>query len=162
MLRTQEELLQVLRELGIAYTNHQHPAVFTVEEADRHKEGIEGAHCKNLFLRDKKRNLFLVVTVSDKTIHLKELGKTIGASNPSFARPELLDSVLGVIPGSVTPFAAVNLGEHRVRIILDQELMEHSLVNFHPLVNTATTTIASRDLLKFLIHCGQEPEILPL
>lgn len=162
MLQTQEELLEILDNIGIEYTNHEHPAVFTVEEAARHHDGIQGAHSKNLFFKDKKKNLFLVVTLADKPIKIKEVAKKIGGKNMSFGKPDLLMEVLGMIPGSVTPFAAVNIEDHDVKIVLDEEMLENDLLNFHPLTNTATTTIKSRDLVKFLEHCGQAPEIIRL
>jgi Ala-tRNA(Pro) deacylase len=162
MLQTQEELLNVLSQIGIEHTNHEHPAVFTVEEASLHHKGINGAHSKNLFFKDKKKNLFLVVTLSDKPIVIKEMAKKIGAKSPSFGKPDLLAQVLGVIPGSVTPFAVINAKSHDIKVILDKEMMENKLLNFHPLVNTATTTIASKDLVKFLEHCNQEFEIIRL
>jgi Ala-tRNA(Pro) deacylase len=162
MLQTQQELLTLLSDIGIEYTNHEHPPVFTVEEAARHQDGIQGAHSKNLFFKDKKKNLFLVVTLADKPVNIKDLAKKIGGNNLSFAKPDLLMEVLGMIPGAVTPFAAVNIRDHAVKIVLDQDLMAHELLNFHPLENTATTTIRSQDLVKFLEHCGQMPEIIGL
>jgi len=162
MLQTQEELLSVLTQADIEYTNHEHPAVFTVEEADLHHEGIDGVHSKNLFFKDKKKNLFLVVTLSDKPIKIKEMAKKIGAKSPSFGKPDLLTEVLGVIPGAVTPFAVVNDEENRVKVILDKEMMENELLNFHPLENTATTTITAKDLVKFMEHCKQDFEIIRL
>lgn len=160
MQQTQEELLKILTNIGIEYTTHEHPAVFTVEEAARHQDGIQGVHSKNLFFKDKKKNLFLVVTLADKPIKIKELAKKIGAKSPSFGKPDLLMEALGVSPGSVTPFAAANIKEHEVTVILDEEMMENDLLNFHPLVNTATTTIAPRDLIRFLEHCHKLPEII--
>ena len=162
MLQTQEELLNVLTQIGIEYTNHEHPAVFTVEQADQHHKGIEGVHSKNLFFKDKKKNLFLVVTLSDKPIIIKEVAKKIGAKSPSFGKPDLLAEVLGVIPGAVTPFAVINDKNHAVKVILDEEMMENELLHFHPLENTATTTIASKDLVKFMEYCNQEVEIIRL
>ena len=162
MLQTQQELLSLLSDIGIAYTNHEHPPVFTVEEAAQHQGGIKGAHSKNLFFKDKKKNLFLVVTLADKPIKIKEVAKKIGGNNLSFGKPDLLMEVLGMIPGAVTPFAAVNIQNHAVKIVLDEDLMAHDLLNFHPLENTATTTIASHDVVKFLEHCGQSPEIIRL
>jgi Ala-tRNA(Pro) deacylase len=162
MLKTQEELLTVLHENGIAYTNHQHPAVYTVEQAALYHEGIDGVHSKNLFLKDKKKNLFLVVTLSDKQIVIKEVAKKIGAKSPSFGKSDLLVEVLGVIPGAVTPFAAINAGRHPLKVILDEEMMENDLLNFHPLENTATTTIASKDLVRFMEHCRIDFEIIQL
>lgn len=160
MSRTQEELLDILSELGINYKNHEHPPVYTVEEAARHHDGIEGVHSKNLFFKDKKSNLFLVVTLSDKLINIKDVAKKIDAKNPSFGKAELLEEVLGVPPGSVTPFAVINIKSHDVKIVLDEEMMENDLLNFHPLVNTATTTISSKDLLKFMEYCHQKPQII--
>jgi Ala-tRNA(Pro) deacylase len=162
MLQTQEELLDLLTKIDIEYTNHEHPAVYTVEEADKHHEGIDGAHSKNLFFKDKKKRLFLVVTLSDKPIKIKEVAKKIGAKSMSFGKPELLAEVLGVIPGAVTPLAIVNDESHAVKVILDEEMMENKLLNFHPLENTATTTINSKDLVKFLEYCDQEFEIIRL
>ena len=162
MLKTQEELLNVLTEIGINYTNHEHPAVYTVEEADKHHEGIEGVHSKNLFFKDRKKKLVLVVTLSDKPIKIKEVAEKIGHKGMSFGKPDLLMEVLGVIPGAVTPFAVINDTEKKVKVILDQEMMDHDLLNFHPIVNTATTTIASNDLVKFMEHCNQEFEIVSL
>ncbi len=162
MLKTQNELLNVLTQIDIGFTNHEHPAVFTVDEADLHHKGIDGVHSKNLFFKDKKKNLFLVITLSDKPIKIKEVAKKIGAKSPSFGKPDLLAEVLGVIPGAVTPFAVINDETNRVKVILDQEMMKNDLLNFHPLVNTATTTIAARDLVKFMEHCNQEYEIIRL
>lgn len=162
MLKTQEEFLNLLTQIGIEYTNHEHPAVFTVEEADMHHEGIDGVHSKNLFFKDRKKNLVLVVTLSDKPIKIKEVGNKIGHKGLSFGKPDLLMEVLGVIPGAVTPFAVVNDESKQVKVILDEEMMDHDLLNFHPIVNTATTTIASPDLVKFMEHCGQEFEIVRL
>ncbi len=162
MLKSQDELLNILKQIGIEYTNHEHPAVYTVEEADQQHEGIDGVHSKNLFFKDKKKNLFLVVTLSDKSIKIKEVAKKIGAKSPSFGKPDLLAEVLGVIPGAVTPLAVINAGDHPLKVVLDEEMMENDLLNFHPLVNTATTTIASKDLVKFMEHCNQECEIIRL
>ena len=103
-----------------------------------------------------------MVTLADKPIKIKDVGKLIGANNMSFGKPDLLMDVLGVAPGSVTPFSAVNIGDHEVKIVLDEELMENDLLNFHPLTNTATTTIAAYDLVKFLEHVGQAPHIIRL
>jgi Ala-tRNA(Pro) deacylase len=162
MLQTQEELLNVLSQIGIEYTNHEHPAVYTVEEADLQHEGIEGVHSKNLFFKDKKKNMFLVVTLSDKPIRIKEVAQKIGSKNMSFAKPGLLAEVLGIIPGAVTPFAVINDQNHAVKVILDEEMMENQLLNFHPLVNTATTTISSMDLIKFMEYCKQNFETVKL
>jgi len=88
--------------------------------------------------------------------------KKIGAKNMSFGKPELLAQVLGVIPGAVTPFAVINAGEHNIKVVLDKEMMDNDLLNFHPLENTATTTISSQNLIKFMEYCKQNFEIIQL
>lgn len=162
MIETKEQLLDILTRIGIEHTTHYHPAVYTVEQADRYKDGIEGAHSKNLFLRDRKKNHILVVTLSDKQIKIKEVAQKINAKGLSFAKPEKLKQVLGVIPGSVTPLAVVNAQGHGLRVILDKELMEKEILNFHPIENTATTTISAKDLLNFMEYCHQSFEIIRL
>ena len=103
-----------------------------------------------------------MVTLANKPIIIKELAKKIGAKSPSFGKPDLLMEALGVAPGSVTPFAGVNIKAHEVTIVLDEEMMENEWLNFHPLVNTATTTLTPGDLIKFLEHCHKRPEIIRL
>lgn len=162
MPATREDLFCRLAELGIASTTVEHPPVFTVGEARALRGAIPGAHIKNLFLKDKKDRLWLVVVEEDAAIDLKSLPARIGSARLSFGRPELLREVLGVEPGSVTPFAVINDGEGRVSVVLDARIAAADRVNCHPLVNTATTTIAAADLLGFLRACGHEPRILDL
>lgn len=160
MPATRQELLARLDELGIATRTLEHEAVFTVAESSRLERELPGGHTKNLFLKDKKDRLFLVVALGHAHIDLKTLHKRIGADRLSFGRPELLMEVLGVPAGSVTPFALMNDKARRVTVILDADMMRHERLNYHPLENTATTNIAGEDLLRFIRACGHEPRIL--
>ena len=162
MPATREGLFHRLAELGIASTTVAHPPVFTVEEARALRGAIPGTHIKNLFLEDKKNALWLVVCEEEAAIDLKSLPARIGSGRLSFGRPGLLREVLGVEPGSVTPFAVINDTGGRVRVVLDARIAAAGRVNCHPLENTATTTIAAADLLRFLRACGHEPKILDL
>jgi Ala-tRNA(Pro) deacylase len=157
---TRQDLLARLDELGIATRTLDHEAVFTVAESSRLERELPGGHTKNLFLKDKKDRLFLVVALGHAHIDLKTLHKTLGADRLSFGRPELLMEVLGVPAGSVTPFALINDKARRVTVILDADMMRHERLNYHPLENTATTNIAREDLLGFIRACGHEPRIL--
>jgi len=155
-----DELFAYLDGLGIAHKTVTHPAVFRVDESRALRGTIPGAHTKNLFLRDKKGAAFLVVALEDAQIELKSLHRRIGASGRfSFGAAELLRELLGVEPGSVTPFAVINDRALRVTVILDTGLMAHEVLNFHPLVNTATTAIAREGLVKFLEATGHKPRI---
>lgn len=161
--RLRADLFVLFERLGIETRTHEHEAVFTVAESQHVKEAIPGGHTKNLFLKDKKGRLFLVVALGSAVIDLKRLHEVIGASGRlSFGSGELLEEVWGVKPGSVTPFGAIADRENRVTVILDAAMMEHAVLNYHPLENTATTSIDRADLVRFLQATGHEPQILPV
>lgn len=160
MPATRQDLLARLAGLGIETETVEHPAVFTVAESSVLERPLPGGHTKNLFLKDRKDRLFLVVALDHARIELKTLHKRLGCERLSFGRPELLMEVLGVPPGSVTPFALLNDTARRVTVILDADMMRHERLNYHPLVNTATTNIARDDLLRFIRSCGHEPRIV--
>jgi Ala-tRNA(Pro) deacylase len=157
------DLFAYLYKLGIATETFGHAPVFTVAESRSVKAAIRGGHSKNLFLKDRKDRLFLVVARDETRIDLKRLHETIGASGRlSFGSADLLRETLGVEPGSVTPFATINDTACRVSVILDADLMAFERVNFHPLVNSMTTTIARDDLIAFLRATRHEPRVLRL
>ena len=156
-----DDLLARLDALGFATTTRDHAPVFTVEESRELRGRIPGGHTKNLFLRDNKKTYFLVTVDEARIIDLKRLRGMIGAKGGlSFASPEALAELLGVQPGSVSPFAAVNDADGRVRVFIDAALFAAHLVNCHPLVNTRTTSIAPADLVAFLEAIGHAPETL--
>lgn len=156
-----QELLTTLKTLNIETVTHEHEAVFTVEESSKIKQDIPGGHTKNLFLKDKKGNYFLIVAEGSAEIKLNAVHGLIGArGRVSFGKPEALMELLGVKPGSVTAFAAVNDTENRVSVIMDKALMRHDLINCHPLTNEMTTTISRGDLVAFLKHVNHEPQIV--
>ncbi len=163
MAASPDQLFAYLDRLGIAHKTVSHPAVFRVDEARQLRGTIAGAHTKNLFLRDKKAAAFLVVALEDAAIELKSLHRRLGAGGRfSFGSPDLLAERLGVEPGSVTPFAVINDALLRVTVVLDAAMMAHDTLNFHPLRNTATTTIARDGLLRFLAATGHSPRIEPV
>lgn len=155
-----DDLLSRLDALGFKTTTVEHPPLFTVAQSQDLRGRIEGGHTKNLFLKDKKDRLWLVVAPEDAEIDMKRLHSRLGSARLSFGKPELLLETLGVVPGSVTPFGAINDAEGRVTVVLDAALMVHELLNFHPLSNEATTTIRRDDLIAFLKDCGHEPQII--
>jgi Ala-tRNA(Pro) deacylase len=158
---TRADLLDRFRDLGIATTTVDHAAVFTVAESRHVKAAIPGAHSKNLFVKDKKGRIFLVTAEGDAAIDLKTISEKIGASGRvSFGKPELLLELVGVTPGSVTPFGVINDADGRVTVVVDAAMMEHEILNFHPLENTATTSIGREDFVRFLAACGHPPLIV--
>ena len=163
MAATSDELIAYLDSLGIVSTTVEHPPLHTVEDAQALRGDISGGHVKNLFVKDKKGRLFLLVVGEEAQIDLKRVHERIGAQGRlSFGSPELLEAVWGVRPGAVTPFGALNDTEGRVTVALDAAMMANERLNFHPLVNTRTTGLASGDIVRFLRAVGHDPLIVDL
>ena len=153
-------LFALLDRLGVAHSTLEHPAVFHVGEGDEIKASLPGGHTKNLFLKDAKGRLWLVSALQHSKIDLKALPAVIGSAKLSFGSAELMLETLGVTPGSVTAFALMNDAEQRVTFVLDRALLANEPLNFHPLVNTATTAISQGDFRRFLAALGVAPLIV--
>ena len=140
-----DDLIAYLATLGVETTTVDHPPLYTVEDSQALRGDIPGGHTKNLFVKDKKGRLFLLVLGEETTVDLKRVHEKIGAQGRvSFGSAELLEEVWGVKPGAVTPFGAINDQAGKVRVVLDEAMMRHERLNFHPLVNTRTTGLAER------------------
>ena len=159
---TPTQLLAVLDRLGIAYTRHRHPPMPTVAAAKQHRQGIPGAHTKNLFLRDAKKNNFLLVAAEDQAIDLKTLASRMQAGRLSVASPARLMQYLGVIPGAVTPFGVIHDHDHAVKVCIDEALLQAEIINCHPLTYDETLTISLADLQRFFAHTGHTPTAITL
>ncbi len=157
-----ERLFAMLDALGIETTTRRHAPVFTVEENRAARGAIPGAHCKSLFLKDKKGAEWLGVAREDRALDMKALAGVIGAARLSFGSARRLGDRLGVAPGAVSPFALINDTTNQVRVVLDGAVMAAEITNFHPLTNDATTTIAPADLARFIAECGHEPRVVDL
>lgn len=150
-------LMAFLEQHGIAVSTTEHEAVFRVGEGEAIKAAMPGGHSKNLFLKDAKGQLWLIAALDRTVIDLKALPAAIGAARLSFGSAELMQTVLGVTPGSVTAFALLNDREHQVRFVLDKALLESEPLNFHPMVNTATSAVSAEGFMRFLAAIGVEP-----
>lgn len=158
-----DELFAKLDALAIRTTTVRHPPLFTVEQSKSLRGELPGGHTKNLFLKDKKDRMWLVTAEEDRAIDLKSLGAALGAQGRvSFGSPERLMRHLGVEPGAVTPFGLANDAGGEVALVLDEGLLRHDILNFHPLTNDATTTIAREDFLRFLAAIRHTPRVLML
>ena len=155
-----QDLFDRLDRAGIAHTTLEHAPVFHVGEGAGVKARLAGGHTKNLFLKDAKGRLWLITALGETKIDLKSLPTRIGSAKLSFGSPELLAEVLGVEPGSVTPFALINDADRRITLILDAALVASDPVNFHPLTNTATTQVSQVGFQTFLNGLGIEPLVV--
>jgi len=167
----EEKLFDFLSALGISTETYQHTPVFTVEEAQAARStvpgGMAGGHAKSLFIRDKKKRRALVMVHEDRRVDLTSLAQLIGLNRVSFGSKNSLMDMLGVIPGSVTPFSLVNAqvkdgAAPQMIVALDKKLMAEDPLWFHPLHNAATTAIAGRDLINFIKACGYAPLVIDL
>ena len=156
-----QDLFARLDALGLAHRTVEHPPLYTVEDSQKLRGAIAGAHIKNLFVKDKKGRLFLLVAEEEAAIDLKKVHELIGAQGRvSFVSGEKLEEIWGVKPGAVTPFGAINDAAGLVTVILEATLMGDPLINAHPLVNTMTTSIGRDDLVAFLTAEGHPPQII--
>lgn len=157
MPATPDDLFAFFDTLGLRHSTVRHRPVFTVDEGADLKASQPGGHTKNLFLKDKKGQLFLISAIAESRIDLNAVSRLLGAGRFSFGSAELLVEALGVTPGSVTVFSVINDTDQRVRLILDDALFDHDPVNFHPLSNDATTAMSPADLMRFLAALGRAP-----
>ena len=162
-IRGEDRLTDLFGQLGIMPPSAEHPAVYTVEEAAAHPHGLDGEETKNFFLKDAKGGALHLVTVrAGIRVDLKALAPLIGAKRLSFASPELLGEVLGVLPGSVSPLCLVNDADHRVAFAIDRALTEAPRLTCHPLRNTATVSLSWGELSRLLAEIGVAPSIVDL
>ncbi len=157
-----ESLMTQLKEMGIKFELHHHEAVYTVAESEKVDAQIPGTHCRNLFLRDKKKKNYLLVLSVETKVDMKKLPDVIGSSRLSFGSDDRLWQYLGVRSGSVCPFAIMNDTEHQVKILLDKAMLEGDRVNYHPLLNTMTVGVHPNELIKFIESTGHEAHIVDL
>ena len=149
---TQDELIKLLDVTGYDYDFHEHDPLFTVKDSNRLRGKIKGLHSKNLFLKNKKNKFYMFSCEEFSKINLKSISKSLGLGNVSFAKEEYLLKLLGIRPGSVTPFALLNNTENNIDLYLEDKMYESEFINFHPLTNKATVTIKSRDFMDFMIE----------
>jgi Ala-tRNA(Pro) deacylase len=163
MVLNPQQLIDYLKNLNISVSTVQHPPLHTVADSKSLRGEIPGGHTKNLFLKDRKDQYFLLTVDEDAIVDLKTIHLVIGAAGKvSFGRADALLELLGVVPGAVTLFGAVNDTQGKVKVFLDSGLMQNDIINGHPLVNDATTSIGAQDLIKFLNATGHQPNILKL
>lgn len=151
-----------LDRLGIAYRLYEHEAIFTVAEGEHLKAGMSGIHCRNLYMRDKKKDNFLVTAANETEIDLKKLSDLLGCGRLSFGSADRLWEFLGIRPGSVNPFTVINDPQNQVKLYLDAVMMKGDLINVHPMDNAKTVALAPEGLIKFLEDIGHNYSVIDL
>ena len=159
---TKNQLLKKLAIEEIPFTEHIHRPLFTVADSEKNRGSIQGSHTKNLFLKNKKNEFFLITCNENASVELKKLGKSLNLGNLSFAKEKKLKEYLGVLPGSVTPFGLLNDEQHKVIFYIDSRLFNENKINFHPLINTSTITLKTNDFINFMVENKKKVNILDL
>jgi Ala-tRNA(Pro) deacylase len=155
------EIYDFLEIHNIEFERHDHPAVFTCEEANALMPDLPGAKVKNLFLRDRKGKQHYLVVVSDrKQVDLVRLSERMKSTQLSLGWPDRLQKHLGVKPGAVSLLAVVNDTAGTVQVILDEALSSSRALQCHPLVNTSTLVVSREGIEKLLKALNHEPLII--
>ena len=157
---TPEAVMALLERLDISFSTHHHPPLRTVEDSKQFRDGMDGAHIKNLYMRDRKKKNFLVVADEDRAIDMKTLNEQIGCDRLSFGSADRLFEMLGVRPGAVSPLTLINDADHKVRLVVDAKILRGEMIYVHPLVNDMTLGIMPEGLQRFFQHCGHDPLVL--
>lgn len=152
-----KNIYEVLNELGVDYKKYDHPPVYTCQESEKYTGHLQTGKDKNLFLRSRRGDTHYLVTVeSSKKVDLKKLSSVLGESKLSFASPERLKKYLDLEPGSVTPFGLINDTKHEVKVVIDNGLIAHDNIQFHPNTNTSTIVVSREDFKRFLEWTGND------
>jgi len=158
-----DELLAILDQLDIGHATVKHPPMFTVAESKNLRiTSTRGSYTKNLFLRNKKGLMWLITCFEDRRLNLPSLATCLQAGRLSFGTGDRLMKYLGVTPGAVSPLALINDSNGSVSFVIEEKLLQQPMIHLHPLVNTQTTRISIRDLLRFVRHTGHPPLCLRL
>jgi len=147
-----KNFINILKEKKYEFEIHEHKPLYTVDESNKLRGIIKGSHSKNLFLKNKKNNFFLISCEEYEGINLKKISKSFNFGNISFAKEQYLFNILGIKPGSVSPFALLNDTNNVVSFYLEKKLHDSEFLNFHPLINTATITMNTNKFIKFMIE----------
>ena len=159
---TKTKLLELFRDKRLDFQIHDHQPLYTVEDSENLRGSIKGFHTKNLFLKNKKGNFFLFSCEENARVDLKRFSKSIDAKNLSFAKENYLEKYLGIKPGSVSPYALLNDIENVVEFYLDENLVKSDIINYHPLINTSTISIKTKDFINFIIENNKKINIFSL
>ncbi|KAI4307291.1 hypothetical protein L6164_030495 [Bauhinia variegata] len=164
MGHSKQQLLALLQELQIEFSQYEHPVVLTVEAQAKYVGNEGGGLSKNLFLKDKKNRFYIVSSLADTKVDLKVLSQRLGLGKGGvrMAPEEALGEILQVPLGCVTPFALVNESARDVSLLLDQGFKTQEHCFFHPLSNDMSISLNANGLDKFLKSIGREPSYVDL
>lgn len=142
----------LLDKLGINYKRIDHAKAMTMDACEEIDDALQATICKNLFLSNRQEtNFYLLMMLGNKKFKTKDLSKALGISRLSFAKEEYMQALLDITPGSVSVMGLMNDKEHKVRLVIDKDVLDGTEIGCHPCVNTSSIKFATRDLLEKII-----------
>ena len=142
----------LLDRLGVEYDRVDHAPAMTMEDCKEVDEILESMVCKNLFLCNRQETAFYLLMIPDtKVFHTKDLSAQIGSARLSFAKPEYMEQFLDITPGSVSVMGLMNDTEHRVKLLIDEDVLASEYVGCHPCINTSSIRFRTSDLVEKIL-----------
>ena len=142
----------LLDRLGVEYERIDHEPAMTMEDCKEVDQLLEAVICKNLFLCNRQKTAFYLLMIPDtKVFHTKDLSSQIGSARLSFAKPEYMEEFLDITPGSVSVMGLMNDKEHRVQLLIDEDVLDGEYIGCHPCINTSSIRFKVKDLIEKVI-----------
>lgn len=142
----------LLDRLGVEYERIDHEPAMTMENCKEVDQLLEAVICKNLFLCNRQKTAFYLLMIPDtKVFHTKDLSAQIGSARLSFAKPEYMEEFLDITPGSVSVMGLMNDKEHRVQLLIDEDVLDGEYIGCHPCINTSSIRFKVKDLIEKVI-----------
>ena len=142
----------LLDRLGVEYERIDHEPAMTMEDCKEVDQLLEAVICKNLFLCNRQKTAFYLLMIPDtKVFHTKDLSAQIGSARLSFAKPEYMEEFLDITPGSVSVMGLMNDKEHRVQLLIDEDVLDGEYIGCHPCINTSSIRFKVKDLIEKVI-----------
>ena len=142
----------LLDRLGVEYERIDHEPAMTMEDCKEVDQLLEAVICKYLFLCNRQKTAFYLLMIPDtKVFHTKDLSAQIGSARLSFAKPEYMEEFLDITPGSVSVMGLMNDKEHRVQLLIDEDVLDGEYIGCHPCINTSSIRFKVKDLIEKVI-----------
>lgn len=146
-IEKERKVYDLLDKLNIAYERVDHPVAMSIEDC-QDVDKVLGIHiCKNLFLCNRqKTDFYLLIMPGEKPFKTKDLSKQIGTARLSFADADFMEKYLNITPGSVSIMGLMNDKEHRVKLLVDEDVYQEEYLGFHPCINTSSLKVKSKEI----------------
>ena len=163
-LSKEVRVYDLLDKLEVNYQRIDHEPAMTMEACAEIDRVLDATICKNLLLCNRQcTSFYLLMLPGEKSFKTSTFSKTIGSSRLSFADPQYMEEFLDITPGSVSVMGLMNDKDHRVELIMDEDILKGEYIGFHPCINTSSLRLKTADLMEKIIPAmGHEPRIVAI